>query len=85
MQSANVEVGQRIFSDDEEKNVMVNANESLEKRYKNIFEEVLSNETKASEKNISEKEYLQSLLNRAKATGKSPKEIFEQIQKEKKN
>lgn len=49
-----------FFSDDEEKNITVNANKSVEK------------------------EYLQSLLNEAKATGKSPKEIFkEQIQKEK--
>ena len=72
-----------FFSDDEEKNITVNANESVEKDIK-TSEEVLSNKTKASEKNISEKEYLQSLLNEAKATGKSPKEIFkEQIQKEK--
>ena len=72
-----------FFSGNKEKNIAVNANESIEKDIK-TSEEVLSNKTKASEKNISEKEYLQSLLNEAKATGKSPKEIFkEQIQKEK--
>ena len=72
-----------FFSDDEEKIITVNANESVEKDIK-TSEEVLPNKTKASEKNISEKEYLQSLLNEAKTTGKSPKEIFkEQIQKEK--
>lgn len=72
-----------FFSDEEEKNITVNANESIEKDIK-TSEEVLPNKTKVSEKNISEKEYLQSLLNEAKATGKSPKEIFkEQIQKEK--
>lgn len=52
-----------FFSDDEEKNITVNANESIEKNIK-TSEEVLSD--------------------KAKATGKSPKEIFkEQIQKEK--